>query len=456
MALVPYTFANQVGQIPLSELDANFANCKAFAETAGNVTGNIQANITSVGTLTSLSVAGNVTAPFFIGNIVGNISGNITAPGLNTQVIFNDNGVANAVSGLTYTKSGGILSVAGNVNSTNVNAGNVRLTGIISATGVIEGAGIFTTSGNMGTPPGVTTLRIGNVNPSIIFMGGSATNIYLGNVNSVTDVAGNLLVGATISAGGNVLTSGNFSAAGNIATTGDISASGNINVANVFSSGVISATGNATVGNISVGGRISASGNVLIGGFVSASGNLTAANLSIGGTSTLTGVATAPTAANGTSNTQVATTQFVQNSLLNLLPSGVIVMWSGTIATVPSGWLLCNGTSGTPDLRDRFIVGAGSTYTPGNTGGSKDAIVVAHTHTATSVVSDPGHAHSYNDTVLQADFFGTGANASTATANTTSSNTTGITVSTTINSTGSSGTNANLPPYYALAYIMKA
>ena len=50
-------------------------------------------------------------------------------------------------------------------------------------------------------------------------------------------------------------------------------------------------------------------------------------------------------------------------------PSGGIVMWSGSVASIPSGWLLCDGTNGTPDLRNRFIVGAGSTYAVGATGG---------------------------------------------------------------------------------------
>jgi hypothetical protein len=159
------------------------------------------------------------------------------------------------------------------------------------------------------------------------------------------------------------------------------------------------------------------------------------------------------------------------------VPSGVIVMWSGTIATIPSGWLLCNGANGTPDLRNRFIIGAHSddsgtakttvTGTSTQTGGSKDAIVVSHTHTAT--VTDPGHNHlTGNPDTTGGSYFGvagaTGGNAGNRDAligglvnsNTyvTNTKTTGVTVA---NSTeGSSGTNANLPPYYALAFIMKS
>lgn len=157
------------------------------------------------------------------------------------------------------------------------------------------------------------------------------------------------------------------------------------------------------------------------------------------------------------------------------IPTGVIVLWSGSIGSVPSGWYLCNGSNGTPDLRDKFIVGAGSAYSVNATGGSADAVVVSHTHTATStsVVTDAGHSHAIMSTgrgpVSLALFHSTKTSASTAgslsatsatttTANNgTSSETTGITVATTTTnaSAGVSGTNANLPPYYALAYIMK-
>lgn len=136
--------------------------------------------------------------------------------------------------------------------------------------------------------------------------------------------------------------------------------------------------------------------------------------------------------------------------------SGMIMLWSGSVASIPSGWVLCNGSNGTPDLRNRFVVGAGSTYSVGGTGGSADAIVVSHTHTAT--VTDPGHQHlvgQYDARPVTGTNAIYGTNDPTVNAGNqyTVSNTTGITVSN--STTGSSGTNANLPPYYALAYIMK-
>jgi hypothetical protein len=148
------------------------------------------------------------------------------------------------------------------------------------------------------------------------------------------------------------------------------------------------------------------------------------------------------------------------------IPTGGILLWSGSIGSIPSGFVLCNGNNGTPDLRDRFIVGAGSTYAVDATGGSADAIVVTHNHTATSTTAfnDPGHFHNgptgdefkyYGNSGIVAN--GPSGLRSTDTIGITETKTTGITVSTsTTNSpAGVSGTNANLPPYYALCYIMK-
>ena len=181
----------------------------------------------------------------------------------------------------------------------------------------------------------------------------------------------------------------------------------------------------------------------------------------------LTGTPTAPTASTGTNTTQLATTAFVQTALAGAFSSGMIMMWSGTIATIPTGWVLCNGSNSTPDLRNRFIIGAHSdsagvaysTVTGSNTqsGGTKDAIVVSHTHTATSTVTDPGHQHNvrtYRGSAPDNWISGSFSNAQVETYNTETA-TTGITVATTNSTEGSSGTNQNLPPYYALAFIMK-
>lgn len=158
-------------------------------------------------------------------------------------------------------------------------------------------------------------------------------------------------------------------------------------------------------------------------------------------------------------------------------PSGVIVLWSGSIGSIPAGWYLCNGANGTPDLRDKFVVGAGSTYAVDATGGSANAIVVSHTHTysgsgTTSTASLTGAmtgiAESWNVggsasgiITKQTGYPVVGTPSATDTTNAggmtiDASHSHTVSISGTTDSQGTSGTNANLPPYYALCYIMKA
>ena len=123
---------------------------------------------------------------------------------------------------------------------------------------------------------------------------------------------------------------------------------------------------------------------------------------------------------------------------------GMIVAWSGSVANIPTGFVLCDGSNNTPDLRDRFIVGAndvaaGSSYPGvgiGSTGGSKDAVVVEHKHTTTvdgtKLFPANGGAH--------VPYGGAGGYPGTIFN---------------MNNEGVSGTNKNLPPYHALCFIMK-
>ena len=177
---------------------------------------------------------------------------------------------------------------------------------------------------------------------------------------------------------------------------------------------------------------------------------------------TFTGTPLAPTAASGTSNTQIATTSFVATAVAASFPSGGIIMWSGSIAAIPSGWVICDGTNSTPDLRDRFIVGAGSSYAVAAAGGSANATLVAHSHSG-SISGSTGGAGGHSHNITLSSQTGAGTQPLGATNNSAGTGSTqavgdhshSFSGSFTTSSAGSSATNANLPPYYALAYIMK-
>ena len=147
--------------------------------------------------------------------------------------------------------------------------------------------------------------------------------------------------------------------------------------------------------------------------------------------------------------------------------TGMIILWSGAADAIPTGFVLCNGSNSTPDLRGRFVVGYSNTdgdYDVGDAGGSKqvtlsESQLPSHNHSASSSVSDPGHAHSYIDqyVVINNGYRPWPANNNDCAQRNinTGSQTTGISVSTTIGNTGSGSSIENRPPYYALCYIMK-
>ena len=238
-----------------------------------------------------------------------------------------------------------------------------------------------------------------------------------------------------------------------------------------------------TDGTNTYSAQTGSAGNFLVNGNLSVTGNqVDVGNMSVGGTfgvtgtSTFTGIPSGPTATTGTNTTQLATTAFV-NASITANPgvlTGSLLMWPTTSA--PTGYLNCDGTAVSRTtyaslfavVSTTFGTGDGSTtfnlpnYTSrmpygttiGATGGSADAVVVTHTHTATSTVTDPGHAHTIS--VAAGGLGGQdGPTRALAGTSSTSTQTTGITVATTNANTGVSGTNANLPPYLGINFIIK-
>jgi len=460
--------------------------------------------------------------------------GVITASGFSGPVVAGA-GTSNIVSGIaTYTQ----VRVGGDTTHSEdlVVTGNARVTGILTV-----GTGSLTITDRDINAAGVTT----------------ASNFKTGstNVHSVgVEAAGiNVLGGDTpIGAGSTIYNSGAAIFTGIITApsavfTGNVSIAGTLtyeDVTSIDSIGIITARSDIRANGNIVGDNatnVSGINNVTATAFYGNGANLTG----IDATKIITGntqVQTIDTGSNGHvkviteggerlrisnggqiglsganygSSGQVLTSQGSGSAAAWTtvigVPSGIIAVWSGSEGSIPSGWYLCNGSNSTPDLRNRFIVGAGSgsSYSVGNTGGSNTVTlstsqIPSHSHTTNNhshnaSVSDPGHGHSvsvsdpghsHNTSVTGAKLFpgyggahvpyggsggypgthfnmsnantGISANASSANTGVSLSNAnTSISVSTgnanpSTNNTGGGSAHENRPPYYALCYIMKS
>ena len=143
---------------------------------------------------------------------------------------------------------------------------------------------------------------------------------------------------------------------------------------------------------------------------------------------------------------------------IDSIPSGVVVSWYGDKVNVPSGWAICDGTNGTPDLRDRFIVGAGNSYSLKATGGANTVSLTAdqngaHNHDGNLNISTDSHNQSYtigygNLAHLQNINISSGGSGEYSLRGITS-------ISATTASSGKGAAHENRPPYYALYFIMK-
>ena len=120
-------------------------NVTSLGNLTGLVVGNASSNvvIANVGTITS---TGNITAPYFIGNVQGNISGNIVVPGANGEVIFNNNGNAGASNAFSFNTSSNALSVSGNISATAANLTTANVTGNVIIGNSTTSANTVTTS----------------------------------------------------------------------------------------------------------------------------------------------------------------------------------------------------------------------------------------------------------------------------------------------------------------------
>ena len=377
-------------------------------------------------TLTLTNSNGTQSARHLRLNLTGTSGGaqNLVVPAIEKPYLVN-NGCADAITVKTSGGSG-IAVPAGKtmwvyVDGTNVVDAVTALSSLKADGGVtvdnitIDGTEIDLSSGDL-TLDVAGDIVLDAAGDEVIFKDGST------NVGHVSMDSDNLTIKSLVS-DKDVIFQGNDGGSSITALTLDMSAAGEAQ----FNAGITSP------GTVTSSGTLAVTGNLTLDG------------------------------ASGTASTTVLTSagSGATPTWASPFPSGMIVLWSGSTGSIPSGWVLCNGSNSTPDLRNRFVVGAGDTYSVNATGGSADATLVSHTHSATSSVTDPGHFHEIMQK-LQGAFANNGAfiqpastQISNSFTNNSATNTTGISVSTSLSTAGSSATNANLPPYYALAYIMK-
>jgi len=482
----------------------------------GNVITSNQPFITTLGTLVTLNVSGQTSTANIIPNTDNQRW--LGTPGSRWQQahIFNltPAQITGAVSFTGVPNFGSNILATSGTDSVDKTTGAIVITGFggLGVGGTIHAGGnvyIDNINDASGLIASTTNAYVFNEVAKEIYIGQAGVTRF-GNTTKATALStgavqvtsggmsinsGNLYIGG--SAGNAVIATGNISATGNLVTLSNVFASGNI-IGGVGARGFLgNIYGSQTTGNTHVGSHFRPTANVTLNlgefflryntvyanvvnsYFVSAANvitsnvetqNLTTGSIVASG-GAFTGAVTAPTAPNGTNTTQIATTEFVFN---NALPAGALMMWA--TGSAPTGWLLCQGqavsrstfstlfaaigttfgsgdgssTFNVPDYRDRMPVGAGSLYSIGSTGGSKDAIVVAHSHS----LSGGGVSGTFVTGVStsSSSFNTIGSSAITSVSTSTGSPTY---TNPTVQSAGSSGTNANMPPYLGIQFIIK-
>nr|MDJ0520217.1 hypothetical protein [Trichodesmium sp. MO_231.B1] len=145
------------------------------------------------------------------------------------------------------------------------------------------------------------------------------------------------------------------------------------------------------------------------------------------------------------SSQKILTEQAIKSYVDQRLPSGVILMWSGAANQIPQGWVLCDGQNNTPNLKDRFIVGAGNSYNPGNTGGYNQVTL--------TIEQMPSHNHANGNYKY---LMRKNINWTTDGTDKNGANEPDVVNVGEIKSQGSNQAHENRPPYYALCFIMKS
>lgn len=452
-------------------LNTTSLNTNVVGSFTGPLTGDV------VGNVIATTLTGALTGPV-VGDVVGNITATTLTGSLTGNVVSTSAYISNLSSPNVIIAGGNITSIT-NLTATNGTFTNLQATTLLPTNFSTANAQI--TNGNI---TGITNATATNLTATNLVSGN--VKLTAGTITGITDAATVTLVSTHFSTSNIQATGGNITNIQNLAAITTVSthfSTSNAQITGGNITGINNSTAttlNAT--NLSTGNARITGGNIVSTPIWNA--NITNANVQ-------NSVTTTPST--NDRSTALATTAFVHN----VLPTGAIIMWGGATNTIPAGWVLCNGQNGTPDLRDRFIVGAGNSYAVGATGGNASttlstsnlpahthsvslsgttASAGGHLHSATSTVNDPGHNHSVTDLDV-ASGYGLYSNSlyagytPSATTETTSTAQTGVSVSTSIaavtdhthsvsltGTTGSIGSAAsidNRPPFYALCFIQK-
>ena len=386
--------------------------------------------------------------------IANGVTAIVYGDGTNFNIAVNVNSITGNLAVSGNATIGGTLGVTGaQTNSSTISATTITATTQFSGpgtglTGTAPSLSIGGTSAGLTGTPNISVGTIASSTQALTYNSGAynLTNIKQGiQLNQTFTTVGTITtnyssIGVWSGTSFVINTNNNSSPTQNFVfdTSGNFTAPISVSAPTLTSTvatgtAPFTVTSTTPVTNLSIGGNAA-----------TATTSTNATNVVTGGT--IASNVTATTQSAGTSNTTVATTAFATTAIQALYPVGSI--YTSTVSTNPNtlfgfGTWVAFGAG-------QVMIGNGSGFTAGSTGGSADAIVVSHTHTATSTVTDPGHQHGglyspqhANNPGPYVGWYGCDAVAPTTTA----SATTGITVATTNASTGTSGTNANLPPY---------
>jgi microcystin-dependent protein len=393
-----------------------------------------------------LEVSGNL-------KVTGTITGNISATNINSGVLAVDripNLSANKITSGILTipgSSGTLLQVGAELGS----AANIDLSGHVQlkehGTGNLAYLQARNDNSNRNIGLRIRTQKQGTTNRELVE---ALTISPTGNVGIGTEtpsekleVSGNLTVSGAITAGGSDIyftqTDHTHTGFGNTAGYAAIENSSNHNALMI-----LGRAGTAQGRCVKLWDYLEVIGNLKVTGTIT--GNIDATNVNSG----VLNIARIP----------------ILDITRMVIITGMIVMWSGDEINIPTGWGLCNGQDGRPDLRGRFILGSGqgsglTNRTKGMTGGvERYALTVAEMPTHNHGITDPGHAHNWTATRQEQgtddkNYTQELSKGDAGAADTMSKNTNSVTTGISIQNNGSGQAHENMPPFYVLAFIIK-